>query len=197
VLAFCLAHLRRRFVDLHKSTQSPITAQIIGLLGRVYRIEADIRSTSAEHRLSVRREKTRPIMDELKLLLDDTLAQISTTSKLAEHIRYAQGHWRGLTLFLYDGRIEVDNNMIERQMRPIGISRRNSLFAGNEGGAKSWAILASLLQTAKLNGLDPFTWLNDVLTRIVSGEVKNNELDQLFAWNWTPGQQEAQLDIAA
>ena len=76
--------------------------------------------------------------------------------------------------------------MIERQMRPIGIGRRNSLFAGNEGGAHTWAVLASLLQTAKLNGLDPFTWLNDVLTRIVSGEVLNNNLDQLLAWNWQP-----------
>ena len=87
--------------------------------------------------------------------------------------------------------------MIERQMRPIGISRRNSLFAGNEGGAKSWAILASLLQTAKLNGLDPFTWLNDMLERIVSGEVRNNELDQLLAWNWTPACREAHLALAA
>lgn len=196
-LAFCLAHLRRRFVDLHKSTQSPITASIITLLGRVYRIEAEIRGTSAAHRLSARQAKTKAVMDELKGLLDATLPQISTSSKLAEHIRYAQGHWRGLNRFLEDGRIEVDNNMIERQMRPIGISRRNSLFAGNEGGAKSWAILASLLQTAKLNGLDPFTWLNDVLERIVSGEVRNNALDQLLAWNWTPGCREAHLAIAA
>lgn len=82
---------------------------------------------------------------------------------------------------MVDGRFDVDSNMIERQMRPIGISRRNSLFAGNEGGAKSWAVCASLLQTAKLNGLDPFTWLNDVLTRIVSGEVKSNDRDQLLA----------------
>ena len=196
-LAFCLAHLRRRFVDLHKGTQSPITAQIITLLGRVYRIEAEIRGTSAAHRLSARQAKTKAVMDELKALLDATLPQISTSSKLAEHIRYANGHWRGLTLFLDDGRIEVDNNMIERLMRPIGISRRNSLFAGNEGGAKSWAILASLLQTAKLNGLDPYTWLSDVLERIVSGEVRNNELDQLLAWNWTPGCWEAHLALAA
>jgi hypothetical protein len=181
-----MAHLRRRFVDLQKCTKSEITAQIIKLLGRVYRIEADIRGTSAENRLAIRQEKSRPLMDELKALLDDTLPRVSTASKLAEHIRYAQGHWTGLTLFLDDGRIEVDNNMIERQMRPIGIGRRNSLFAGNEGGARSWAVLASLLQTAKLNGLDPFTWLNDVLTRIVSGEVTNNDLDQLLAWNWQP-----------
>lgn len=183
-LAFCMAHLRRRFVDLHKSTKSEITAQIIKLLGRVYQIESEIRGTSAEYRREIRQKKSRPLMDDLKALLDDTLRRVSTQSKLAEHIRYAQGHWQGLTLFLDDGRIEVDNNMIERQMRPIGIGRRNSLFAGNEGGARSWAVLSSLLQTAKLNGLDPFTWLNDVLTRIVSGEVANNDLDQLPAWNW-------------
>ena len=196
-LAFCLAHLRRRFVDLHKSTQSPITAKIIEMFGRVYRIEAEIRGTSAEHRLSVRQEKSRPPMERLKALLDETLPRVSATSKLAEHIRYAQGHWRGLTLFLEDGRIEVDNNMIERQIRPIGIGRRNSLFAGNEGGAQSWAVLASLLQTAKLNGLDPFTWLNDVLTRIVSGETKNNDLDQLLAWNWKPTSAVPRMDLAA
>ena len=187
-LAFCLAHLRRRFVDLHKSTRSPITAQIIALLGRIYRIEAEIRGTSAEHRLLTRQEKSRPIMEELKALLDDTLPRVSQVSDLAGHIRYAQGHWRGLNLFLEDGRVEVDNNMIERQMRPIAIGRRNSLFAGNEGGAHTWAVLASLLQTAKLNGLDPFTWLSDVLTRIVSGEVLNNDLDQLLAWNWRPAE---------
>jgi transposase len=196
-LAFCLAHLRRRFVDLHKSTKSPITAQIITLLGRIYRIEAEIRGTSAEHRLSVRQQKSKPLMTELKKLLDDTLERISAKSTLAEDIRYAQSHWRGLVRFLDDGRIEVDNNMIERQMRPIGISRRNSLFAGSDGGAKSWAILASLLQTAKLNGHDPYAWLNDVLTRIVSGEVKNNELDQLLAWNWRPQQAQPILEIAA
>lgn len=116
---------------------------------------------------------------------------------MAEHIRYAHDHWHGLTLFLEDGRIEVDSNMIERQMRPIAIGRRNSLFAGNQGGARTWAVLASLLQTAKLNGLDPFTWLNDVLTRIVSGEVKNNELGQLLAWNWKPALPVPHIDLAA
>lgn len=195
-LAFCMAHLRRRFVDLHKSTGSPITAQIIAMLGRIYAIEAEIRGTSAEHRLLVRQMKSKPVMEELKALLDDTLPRVSRVSELAEHIRYARGHWRGLSLFLDDGRIEVDNNMIERQMRPIGIGRRNSLFAGNEGGAHTWAVLASLLQTAKLNGLDPFTWLNDVLARIVSGDVLNNDLDQLLAWNWRPAEHPAMLMAA-
>ena len=79
----------------------------------------------------------------------------------------------------------------------MAISRRNSLFAGSDGGAESWALLASLLQTAKLNGHDPYTWLNDVLTRIVSGEVRNNELDQLLAWNWRPRQIPPSLEMAA
>lgn len=196
-LAFCLAHLRRRFVDLHKSTKSPLTEQFIALFGQVYRIEADIRGTSAEHRRSVRQEQSRPVMEELKALCDATLPRLSAKSQLAEHIRYAHDHWHGLTLFLEDGRIDVDSNMIERQMRPVAIGRRNSLFAGNEGGARSWAVLASLLQTAKLNGLDPFTWLDDVLTRIVSGEVKNNDLDQLLAWNWKPAAQTPQIGMAA
>jgi transposase len=196
-LAFCLAHLRRRFVDLHKSTKSPLSAQFIKLFGEIYRIEADIRDTSAEHRLAVRQEKSRPVMEKLKALCDETLPRLSAKSTLAEHIRYAHDHWHGLTLFLEDGRIEVDSNMIERQMRPIAIGRRNSLFAGNEGGARTWAVLASLLQTAKLNGRDPFTWLNDVLTRIVSGEVKNNELGQLLAWNWKPAVPVPHMDQAA
>lgn len=196
-LAFCLAHLRRRFVDLHKSTKSPLTEQFIKLFGEIYRIEAEIRGTSAEHRRRFRQEQSRPVMEKLKALLDDTLPRLSTKSTLAEHIRYAHDHWHGLILFLEDGRIEVDNNMIERQMRPIALGRRNSLFAGNEGGARSWAVLASLLQTAKLNGLDPFTWLNDVLIRIVSGEVKNNDLDQLLAWNWKPAVLSPQIDMAA
>lgn len=196
-LAFCLAHLRRHFVNLHKSTKSPLTAQFIKLFGEIYRIEADIRGTSAEHRRSVRQEQSRPVMEKLKALCDDTLPRLATKSQLAEHIRYAHNHWHGLTLFLEDGRIEVDSNMIERQMRPIAIGRRNSLFAGNEGGARSWAVLASLLQTAKLNQLDPSTWLGDVLTRMVSGEVKINELDQLLAWNWKPAAPAPQLDMAA
>lgn len=123
-------------------------------------------------------------METLKVMLEESLAQISSKSTLANAIRYTLGHWAGLNLFLTDGRLEVDNNTVERSMRAIALGRKNSLFAGNDGGAESWAILASLLNTAKLNGLDPFAWLSDVLEQIVSGDVKNNDLDQLLAWNW-------------
>lgn len=82
-------------------------------------------------------------------------------------------------------------------MRGIDLARKSSLFADNDGGAHSWAVLASLVQTAKLNGLDPYTWLNDVLERMVSGEVKNNQLEQLLPWNWEARQATFALDMAA
>jgi hypothetical protein len=93
-------------------------------------------------------------------------------------------HWDGLTLFLSDGRVEEDSNTVERSMRPIALGRRNSLFSGSEGGAESWAILASLLNTAKLNDVDPQTYLCDILERIVSGRTKNHQLHELLVWNW-------------
>lgn len=124
------------------------------------------------------------MMSALKIVLENALKPISAKSAMAGAIRYSLTHWAGLTAFLEDGRIEIDSNTVERTMRPIGLGRRNSLFAGSCGGAESWAILASLLQTARLNGLDPYTWLNDVLEKMISGEVKSHELDQLLAWNW-------------
>jgi transposase len=197
VLAFCLAHCRRKFTDVYKTTQSAFAQKVIERLGEVYAIEAQLRGTSAAHRLGARQAMSAPLMAALKVELQDALAQISAKSTLAKAIRYALAHWSGLTRFLDDGRLEVDNNTVERSMRPIALGRRNSLFAGNDGGAESWAILASLLNTAKLNGLDPFTYLDDVLERIVSGQVKNHELDQLLAWNWKAARSHAPVDLAA
>jgi hypothetical protein len=183
-LAFCLAHARRKFTDVHKNSASPMAQGIIEQIALVYEVEAEIRGTSADNRRAVRQARSAPLMEALHAMLTEDLAQISAKSPLAKAIKYSLAHWPGLTLFLDDGRIEVDSNTVERTMRGIALGRKNSLFAGDDGGAESWAILASLLQTAKLNGLDPFTWLSDVLERMVSGEVKSHELDQLLAWNW-------------
>lgn len=185
-LVFCLAHARRKFVEVYKKTKSPVSANIIALIAQVYAIEARVRGTSANDRHAARQAESAAIMAQIKAVLETTLPQLSTQSALAKAIRYTLGHWQGLVRFLDDGRLEVDTNTVERTMRSVAQGRRSSLFAGSEGGARTWAILASLLQTARLNGLDPYTWLNDVLERIVSGAVKNNELDQLLAWNWKP-----------
>ena len=190
-LAFCLAHARRKFVEVFKTTQSPFAREVIERLQAVYKIEAEIRGLSAEQRLAVRRARTAPLMEELKARLTTMVGQLFSQSKLAEAINYTVNHWDGLTLFLNDGRVEVDSNTVERSMRPIAMGRRNSLFSGNEGGAESWAILSSIVNTAKLQELDPQAYLTDVLERIVSGRTKSHQLHELLAWNWKAAQQRA------
>jgi hypothetical protein len=119
---------------------------------------------------------------------------VSGKSGLAEAIRYALRHWQGLVLFLDDGRLELDTNTIERTIRPIALGRKNSLFAGSDGGARHWAIVASLVATAKLNGVEPLAWLTDVLERVVSGRIKAHELERLLPWNWQAERLAAAVD---
>ncbi len=99
-------------------------------------------------------------------------------------MRYAIRHWPGLTVFLEDGRVEMDTNVVERAIRPNTLMRKNALFAGNDGGARHWAIAMTLIQTAKLNGVNPMAYLADVMERVVSGRTKRNELHTLLPWNW-------------
>lgn len=188
-LAFCLAHARRKFVDAYRKSPSPVAGRIIARIGEVYAIEARIRGLGAEERQRVRHEEAAEVMKQVKAEIDAMLPHLSPKSDLAKAMRYTLSHWIGLTLFLDDGRIEVDTNTVERGMRSVAQGRKSSLFAGSEEGAGTWAILASLLQTARLNGLDPYTWFNDVLERIASGEVRNNGLACLLPWNWAPAGQ--------
>ncbi len=183
-LAICLAHARRKFVDAVKRTGSPFGREVVERLAAVYAIEKRIRGLSAERRREVRQAETKPLMAALKARLDEMRDGLSVHSPVAGAIDYALGHWRGLTLFLEDGRLETDTNTVERSIRPISIGKKNSLFCGNEGGGETWAILASLLNTCKLNGVDPQTYLTDVLERIVSGRTKVNRLSELLVWNW-------------
>jgi hypothetical protein len=116
--------------------------------------------------------------------LTELLSRLSGRSTLAQAIRYALNHWDGLNRFLDDGRFELDTNIVKRAMRPVALGRKNALFAGADSGGKHWAIIATLIQTAKLNNVDPLAWLTDVLKRIVSGQTKRNQLDVLLPWNW-------------
>ncbi|MGF7176747.1 hypothetical protein FHS63_004538 [Azospirillum doebereinerae] len=183
-LVFCLAHARRKFVAVFKTTQSEVARDVIARIGTVYAIEERIRGTTADTRLRVRQAQARPIMAALKARLMEVRAEISGQSSLAKAIAYTLGHWDGLIAFLDDGRIDVDTNAVERSMRPIGLGRKNSLFAGSAAGGRDWAILASLLNSANLNDIDPFSYMADVLERIVSGAVKVNDLDRLLPWAW-------------
>ncbi len=187
-LAFCWAHTRRKFFDIHAANQSPIAAEALQRIAALYAIEAEVRGQPADQRRRVRQDRSRPLVEAMHSWLTEQLDRVSGRSTLAEAIRYALRHWRGLILFLDDGRVELDTNTVERAIRPVTLGRKNALFAGADSGAEHWAIVASLLQTAKLNGVDPLAWLTDVLERIVSGRTKRHELHALLPWNWQAAQ---------
>jgi transposase len=144
-------------------------------------VDKEIRGRSADERRLVRQQKSRPLVDTLEPWLRAKLALISQKSKLAVAIRYALSRWEGLTLFINDGIIELDNNIVERSIRPIALTRKNALFAGSDGGAEHWAIIASLIETCKINDVNPLEYLTDVIIRIVNGHP-NSDIDQLLPW---------------
>lgn len=183
-LAYCLVHARRNFVKVHKTTNSPFAREVIERIGAVYVIEEGIRGLDADERRAVRQAETKPLMEALKARLEAVKDGISRQSTLIKAIDYMLERWEGLTAFLDDGRLEPDTNTVERSIRPIAIGKKNSLFSGDEGGGETWAILSSLLNTARLNGVDPEVYLVDVLERMVSGATKNNQLHELLVWNW-------------
>jgi transposase len=182
-------HARRKFYNVFAATKSPLAHEALQRIGALYAIEADIRGQTAEHRKQVRQQCSRPLVEALHVWLTELLGKLSGRSTLAQAIRYALNHWKGLILFLDDGRFELDTNIVERAMRPVALGRKNALFAGADSGGKHWAIVATLIQTAKLNHVEPLAWLTDVLKRIVSGRTKRNQLDTLLPWNWTPQDQ--------
>jgi hypothetical protein len=184
-LAFCWAHVRRPFYELAAAGDAPIATQALERIKSLYAVEADIRGLAADRRAAARQARSRPIIEELEPWLRSRLAAVSRKGKMADAIRYALARWSGLTLFLHDGRIEIDSNVVERSIRPIALTRKNALFAGSDGGAEHWAVLASLIETCKLNGLDPETWLAGAITRIVHGHPQSR-LDELLPWVQAP-----------
>jgi transposase len=186
-LAFCWTHARRYFHKLLEEdpAKTPIAAETVARIQKLYVVEAEIRGRSPDERRAVRQEKSAPILQALKPWLAARLELISQKSDLAKAIRYVLTHWEGLTRFLDDGRVELDTNTVERAIRPLALTRKNSLFAGSEGGAEHWAILASLIATCKLNNVEPQAYLADVLTKIVNGHLQSR-LDELLPWAYVP-----------
>ena len=182
-LAFCWAHLRRRFFDIAKGGDAPIASEALERIAALYVIEKTIRGCSAEERRAVRQERSRPLVAALKAWLEHQLTRVSAKATIADEIRYGLNHWDGLTRFLDDGRIELDTNIVERGIRPIVLNRKNALFAGHDEGAENWACIASLIETCKLTGVDPQTYFADVLTRLVN-LWPASRLDELMPWAW-------------
>ncbi len=182
-LAYCWAHCRRQFFDLAKTAPAPIASQALKRIAELYEIEAEIRGKSAEERRAVRQQKAKPLAEALKTWLEKTLVQVPGRSNIAKAIRYALKQWEGLIRFLDDGRIEVDSNTVERAMRPVALTRKNALFAGSDEGAENWAMLASLIETCKLHGVNPEAYFTDVLTKLVNN-WPNSRLAELLPWAW-------------
>jgi transposase len=181
MLAFCWAHVRRRFYELAVGGPAPIASEALIRIAGLYAVEADIRGKPAEERRAIRQERSVPILNDLEPWLRAKLELISQKTKLAEAIRYTLSHWKGLTCFVDDGRIEIDSNTVERSIRPIALNRKNALFAGSDGGGEHWAVIASLVETCKLSSIDPQLYLADIITRIVNGHP-NKQIDDLLPW---------------
>jgi hypothetical protein len=179
ILALCWSHFRRRFYDIARGGNAPIATEALLRISRLYQIEDEIRGQGAEARRAARQARSKGLVDQLHVWLKQQLGRVSRSSTIAEDIRYGLNHWEELSRFLDDGRIEIDSNTVERSIREIVLGRKNALFAGSDEGAANWACLASLIETAKLNAVNPHAWLTDILTKLVN-RWPANAIDQLM-----------------
>ena len=180
--AACWAHVRRKFFDVHAANASPIAKKALDKIAALYAIEAQIRGKPPGDRQQSREHNAAPLITELKAWLDATLPKLSGKSDLAGAMRYALSRWAALTRYINNGRIEIDNNTAERSIRGIALGRKNYLFAGSDKGGKRAAAIYSLIETCKLNAINPEAYLRDILARIADHKI--NRSDELLPWNW-------------
>jgi transposase len=180
----CWAHARRYLYEIHVGAGSAVATTALEHIGDLFAIEREIRGRGPEERLAVRQARSVPILEVLRRLLDDALARGSAKSKLADAIRYSTTRWEALTRYTTDGRLEMSNNAAERAIRPLAIGRKNWTFAGSDAGGQRAAAMYTLIETAKMNGLDPEAWLADVIVRIADHPI--SRIDELLPWNWRP-----------
>ena len=177
----CMAHVRRKFVDAQRAQGSPIAEEAIRRIAALYAVEKHARGSPPDRRAEIRQARARPIFDDLQAWLGAQLSTRSRKSPLAGAIRYALTRMPRLRPYLGNGRLELDNNPAERAMRAIALGRKNYLFVGSEAGGQAAAVAYTLIETAKLNGVDPQAWLADVLARIPDAKI--TALDDLLPWN--------------
>lgn len=178
----CMAHVRRKFVDVFASQGSAIAEEAIRRIAELYAVEKEARGKPPDERRALRQSMAKPIFDDLEEWLHAQLPRISGKSPLAQAIRYALGRMSKARPYLENGSVELDNNTAERAMKPVAIGRKNWMFAGSEGGGKAMAIAFTLIETAKLNKIDPQAWLTWVLGRIADHKI--TRLDELMPWSY-------------
>jgi transposase len=178
----CLAHVRRKFFDIAKATGSAVASEAVKRIADLYAVEAEVRGQPPDARAQIRKKKARPVFDNLISWLQSELPKISGKSNLAKAIRYALTRLPRLEVYLSNGNIEIDNNAAERGMRGLAIGRKNWMFAGSEGGGHAAAVAYTLIETAKLNDVDPQAWLSHVLGRIAEHPI--NRIAELAPWHF-------------
>jgi transposase len=180
----CWAHARRNIYEVYESTASPLAKEALERIAELFAIEARINGCPPAQRLAVRQQDAVPLLAELKIIFEKARTEISGKSTLAKAIRYALARWSALTRYTTDGRLEMTNNAVERAIRPLAMTRKNYLFAGSDSGGTRAAAMYTLIETAKMNGLDPEAYLRDIIARIAEHPI--NRIAELLPWNWRP-----------
>ena len=182
--AACTAHIRRKFVDVFAAQGSAVAQEAIKRIAELYAVEKQARGQSPEARAALRQENAKPIFNNLEEWLHAQLPKISGKSPLVRAIRYALNRLPKTRPYLDNGFLELGNNTAERAMKPVALGRKNWMFAGSQRGGNSMAIAYTLIETAKLNKVDPQAWLTWVLERVADHKI--NRLDELMPWNYSP-----------
>ena len=179
-----MAHARRKFFDLHVSNKSEIAQQALIYIGQLYEVEREVKHLSADERGRIRKDKSKPLVNALHRWMLLQRQRVTDGTAIAKALDYSLKRWVALSLFVEDGRLPIDNNWIENQIRPIAIGRGNWLFAGSLRAGQRAAAVMSLIQSAKLNGHDPYAYLKDVLTRLPTH--KASRIEELLPHRWQP-----------
>lgn len=181
----CWAHFRRKIFENHLGHPTPLTTNMLERIARLYRTEEEIRGQPPDIRRQQRQEHSKLEVEALRTAIDDALRRLSPKSAMAKALTYGRKRWTALTRFLEDGTAEIDNNIAERAMRSVAIGRKNWLFAGSKAGGERAAAIYSVIETCKLNGIEPQAYITDVIAKIAA-DWPASRWDELMPWNWTP-----------
>ena len=183
--ALCWGHARRKLKEVYDSSASPIALAGLMQIAKLYAIEEKIRGEPPATRQAIRWEESAPIVNAFGVWLDEQRSKVSPRSRLGEKLAYIANQWDGLLEFLHDGRVEIDSNLVENRIRPLKLTAKNALFAGNDEGAQAWARIASLIETCKMNGVEPYAWMRSTLEKIAKGHPQS-KIQELLPWNFEP-----------